>query len=216
MTSHDTVMVVAAHSDDQILGPGATLAKYAKEGKRVVTVILSYGETSHPHFKEEVIIKIRVDESQKADDVIGGYSLHFFDLKELNFQKEALSKNVHEKLEVLVKEFSPSKIFTHSIDDPHPDHRATFHLVYSIAQAIHYEGRILSFDVWNIFPLKNRMSPKLYVDVSDTFSKKVKAMKCFKSQKLAMLSLTWLIYFRAYCHGWFSGCKYAERFYIVQ
>ena len=58
----ENIFVFCAHSDDQIFGPGATLAKYASVGKGIYTVIFSYGRLSHPHFREEVIIETRVKE----------------------------------------------------------------------------------------------------------------------------------------------------------
>lgn len=39
----ERILVIVAHSDDQMLGPGGTLVKYAKEGKEIHTVIFSYG-----------------------------------------------------------------------------------------------------------------------------------------------------------------------------
>ena len=65
----DTIMVMCAHSDDQIIGPGGTLTKYAKQGKIIITVIFSYGELSMPHIKKEIAIKTRVDEAKAAETI---------------------------------------------------------------------------------------------------------------------------------------------------
>jgi LmbE family N-acetylglucosaminyl deacetylase len=51
MAKKGTVLVIVAHNDDHIIGAGGTLAKYAQEGKKVRTIIMSYGESSHPHLK---------------------------------------------------------------------------------------------------------------------------------------------------------------------
>ncbi len=68
--SKDTILVVCAHNDDQLFGAGGTLAKYVKEGKRVVVVIFSYGELSHPWLKKDSIQKTRLDECEESDKII--------------------------------------------------------------------------------------------------------------------------------------------------
>jgi len=42
----DTLLIVAAHPDDEVLGCGATLAWHADSGHRVEVLILSQGATS--------------------------------------------------------------------------------------------------------------------------------------------------------------------------
>ena len=98
----DTILVVCAHSDDQIFGVGGTLAKYSKEGKNIKTIIFSYGENSHPWLKEKVTIQMRVKESYEADRVIGGGGVLFYNLKEGNFVEEVEKNNVKDKLKKIM------------------------------------------------------------------------------------------------------------------
>ena len=69
--NRNSVMVFCAHSDDQMFGAGGALAKYAREGGKIFTVVFSFGEYSHPWLRKRVTIEIRVEESQRADKVIG-------------------------------------------------------------------------------------------------------------------------------------------------
>ncbi|MFA4887817.1 MAG: PIG-L family deacetylase, partial [Candidatus Nanoarchaeia archaeon] len=39
----ETILVFAAHPDDEIIGVGGTIAKYAQEGKDVIVTIFSDG-----------------------------------------------------------------------------------------------------------------------------------------------------------------------------
>ena len=73
----DDILVFCAHSDGKILGPGGTLAKYAKEGKKVRSIIFSYGEYSQPHLKKEIIINRRIKEAEEADKAIKGKGVQF-------------------------------------------------------------------------------------------------------------------------------------------
>lgn len=61
-------MVFCAHPDDEVLGAGGTIAKYAREGKKVIAVIFSYGESSHPWMKKKIHDKNksqRINQSRK-------------------------------------------------------------------------------------------------------------------------------------------------------
>ena len=40
----EAVLFLCAHNDDQLIGAGGTIAKYAKEGKKIVTIVFSFGE----------------------------------------------------------------------------------------------------------------------------------------------------------------------------
>ncbi len=207
-----TILVICAHSDDQIFGAGGTLAKYANEGDKIRTVILSYGESGTFWIKEHITIQTRIEESEHADKVIKGSGVSFLDLKEGKFEEDAAKKKSVQELADIIKEEKPSKIFTHSEDDPHTDHRGTLKLVLAALEKTKKEVPVYSFNVWNIFNLK-KDKPRLVVDVSETFSTKLKALKCFKSQRLSIISLLWSVYAKAFFHGIQNNYKWAEVFF---
>ena len=206
------ILCICAHSDDQIFGPGGTLAKYAKEGKQITTIIMSYGEMSHPYFKEEVIIKTRVEESMQADKIIGGSGVLFLGLKEGKFKEDAKKKKAQEKLIELFKQFNPEKIFMHSNDDTHPDHRATFDIVKKAYDNSEISCPLYTFDVWAPFSTKKRDAPKLIIDVSKHYTKKLRAISCFKSQLGVLQMLNWYVYTRMLIHNLYNGLKRGYRF----
>jgi len=210
------VLVFCAHSDDQIFGPGATLAKYSKEGKKIFTVVFSYGESALAWLKPEVAIKTRVQEAREADKFIGGSGVVFLGLKEGKFKEEGETKRIKSKIQRIILLKKPVKIFTHSIEDPHPDHRAVYNAVLEALDEIKYKCDVYSFDVWNPFLISRTRLPKLYEDVTNTFSKKVEALKLFKSQKISLLILFWSVYVRAVVHGFHIHKRFAERFFKVR
>ncbi len=214
-----TVMVFCAHSDDQILGPGGTLAKLASGGAKIITVIFSFGERSHPHLKEEVIKKIRVQEAKKADKIIGGTEVLFLGLRETKFMQDADRMNINAKLKKLILRYNPSLIFTHDLDDkdiPSLDHPCVHKILMTALDALKYKGKAYAFDVWNPFSFKNRFEPKLYVDISGTFNKKIEALNCFESQQVALFTLVRAVYVKAAIYGLINKCRYAERFYLLR
>jgi LmbE family N-acetylglucosaminyl deacetylase len=212
MPKRETILCICAHSDDQIFGPGGTLAKYAKEGKKVFTIVLSFGEMSHPHFKPEVIIKTRVQEAKKADRVIGGSGVIFLGMKEGKFRAEAERRNIVEKLVQQLAIHTPSKIFTHSTDDPHPDHRAVCAIVKESYDQSHLACPVYTFDVWTPFSTMKRDAPKLIVDVTKTYRKKLQALRCFKSQLGVMQAFNWYVYTRMLVDNVLSGILHRHRF----
>jgi LmbE family N-acetylglucosaminyl deacetylase len=212
----DTVIVLCAHNDDQIIGVGGTMAKYAKEGKRVLTIIFSYGETSHPHIKPEVIRKKRVEESIKSDKILGGAGVKYLGLKEGKFADEIKRKKITDVVQRIIENEKPSKVFTHAGDDPHPDHREVNKFVKQLIDKKIINCEVYAFEVWGPVKIKKRNAPKLAVDITSTFKKKIDAFKAHESQQMTLLNLLWSVYWRAITKGFKNNCKYAEIFYKIK
>ena len=212
----NSVLIICAHSDDQIFGPGGTVAKYAKDGKKVYTVIFSYGEMSHPLHQKQYTVKTRVKEAIDVDKFLGGQGVTFLGLDEAKFTEQFKSRKMYPKLKRLILQYNPAIIFTHSTDDPQPDHRALNKILLETLDRMRYKCDVYMFDIWNIFNFKGRDYVKIIVDISDTFKLKLKALKMFESQKVSLFSLTWSVYVKAWLSGKRIGVKYAEVFYKIR
>ena len=210
------ILVFCAHPDDQIFGPGGTIARYAKEGKKIYTYIFSYGEMYPIWVKQKINIGVRVKEAQDADKVIGGSGVTFFGLKEGQFFKEYQEKKLNEKIKRILLQKNPEKIFIHSINDPHPDHKAIYTIITSLVDVLGLKTEIYSFDVWNPINFRERNEPKMFVDISKTFKLKLKALHCFRSQQVPLLFLLWSVYVRGFINGIRSSNLVAERFIKVK
>jgi LmbE family N-acetylglucosaminyl deacetylase len=75
-----TLMAVHAHPDDEAIGTGGVLARYADEGVRVVLVTCTNGELGDapggikpedPLHDESVVVPVRLKELQASCDVLG-------------------------------------------------------------------------------------------------------------------------------------------------
>jgi LmbE family N-acetylglucosaminyl deacetylase len=72
-----TVLIIAAHPDDEVLGSGATLASHAAAGEEVHAVIMSEGATSrYGNGMAETLRKC----GQRAAERLGLASVTFDDL----------------------------------------------------------------------------------------------------------------------------------------
>ena len=210
----ENILVLCAHPDDEVFGIGGTIAKYVREGRKVTTVVFSYGEMAMPWLKPEEVRKIRKKETLEASKILGTKTF-FLGLKEGKIDK--MSRKKRDFVESLVKKLSPSKIFTHAPDDPHFDHRAVHVVVMDMLKSIGFKGDIYLFDVWNILTLKKRHVPKLYVNITKEFKLKLEATKKFETQKIqGRWPLIPAIIIRALFFGFLNHCRYAERFRKVE
>lgn len=214
------ILVIVAHPDDQVFGPGGTLAKYALEGKKIKTIIASYGELTHPHFKKEVIRQIRAAESDKADEIMGGDGTEYWGAREGKFKEDFAALKLSARLKYRMLKYKPEKIFTHARNETHPDHVALNQIVLECYDELHKKGElscpVYTFTVWNYFRVKQRDVPRLVVDISKTFRTKLKALSVFRSQIIVMINLKWSVYTKAFFAGLRNNVQFAEVFYKVR
>lgn len=212
----NTILVMCAHPDDEVFGMGATAAKYSRAGKKIIPVIFSLGEQSDPWTKREFLIPERKKESSKAARILGYLEPIYLDIPEAELTKRKYNRKDITIISEIIKKYRPESIFTHSINDPHPGHRAIKAIVSEALKKSKYKGPVYTFDIWNPIRLKRRNKPKLMVDVSKTFKLKIKALKTFETQKISLMSLLWSVYARAIINGFLIKVKYAEKFTKIQ
>jgi len=208
-----TVIIFESHSDDSAVGIGGTIIKLVKEGYDIVKVIFAAGQKSHPHYKEGIIIKRRIEETEGVGRRFGIKQTIFLGLRDGKLKEEIKNKDVNEKIRRIIKKYSPVKIFTTSSSDPHPDHRAVNKVVIDVIEDLGYKNDVYSYEVWNII---NENKPVIYNDISSFFKAKIAMMKTFKSQWHFMYLLLLPVYFRAKYYGIKNNFKYAEKLYKLR
>ena len=205
------ILIFCSHPDDEIIGCGSSTAVFSSEGKNVVSVIFSYGELSH--LKEEIIKKKRVRESEKASRMIGSKEVIFLGLPDAKISSKIEEMDIKNKIKELIIKYKPIKIFTHNPSDPMPDHRAVNSVVTNAIKELKTNIPLYGFDVWNLYNLKERDRPLYFVDISNTFWTKVKALSLFKSQLHVILLFLPIVFLRAKFAGRKNHYKYAEKFF---
>ena len=214
-STKETIIVFSSHSDDFVIGAGGTIKKYTDEGKNIIAIVFSYGENSHPWLKEKIVQKMREDETFEACKILNCQTI-FFDLKEMNFKKDYEKKGYQKDLLKILNNEKPTKIFTHSLDDPHPDHKAVHNITKQIYEKLKIKPELYVYSVWNPVSFKTR-HPSLYINITKTFKDKLKALKTFKSQKIHVAYPLFLLLFRAIKEGMkLKGARFAEMFYRIK
>jgi LmbE family N-acetylglucosaminyl deacetylase len=216
MKTGETVLIICAHPDDEIIGAGGTIAKYSREGKNVVSVIFSYGEKSHWWMKKKYTVEMRVNECRAAGKIVGTSETVFLGLKDFMLSEEVKKKKNLALLEKVINKYNPSRIFTHSPDDIiYADHKAVWDAVDKVTKRMGYAGDIYVFNIWGK-DMRISKNPKLFIDISDVFSVKLRALKCFRSQSMALFQLYPGIFWKAFRTGFQNHCRFAEVFHKVK
>ncbi len=216
-----SIVVFAAHNDDHALAMGGTLALHYKRGDQVTTFVGSFGELSHPHLRPEVIRKTRVREAQKADRTLGGDGRVFFlGLRELKFREDFERKGYPKKLARRLRELKPDRVFVPTPDDTHPDHKAISTLVLAMLERSRLRSEVYGYRVYPRFSTIE--APRLIVDVSAAYRKKLDALSAYRSQiRFFSYAFTNNIVFvyhlvRDLFAGFLKGTRFAETFYKLR
>ncbi len=207
------ILIFCAHSDDEAIGMGGTIAKYVDEKKKVIKVVFSSGEKSSPHLQEKVVKKVRTRETSKASVFIGISETKNLGLKDTKLKTEVDRPFVKKRVKELIVKYKPEKIYVPSSLDPHPDHQAVNVTVLEVVDDFRKHYPVYAYEVWNIV---KETHPRVYVNISPYLDIKLKYIKMFKSQWVYMFSLYLPALIRSFYYGRKNNCKYAERFYKLR
>jgi LmbE family N-acetylglucosaminyl deacetylase len=187
-----TYMVVVAHPDDAEFSSAGTIAKLTGEGKRVIIIQVTSGDkgTADPSVHPEELARIREGEELEAAKRLGVVDVEFLRCSDGELSPDLV---LREKIVRAIRTYRPDVIITHDPFRPyalHPDHRAvgtaTIDAVYPTARDPHYFPEHLraglephkTAEVW-FFGAEH---PDLFIDITDTFDKKIESLKAHASQ----------------------------------
>ena len=195
---NERLLIVSAHAGDFVWRSGGTIAKYIEEGAEVKLVVLSFGVRgeSNDLWKKgnqtyDNVMKIRLEESQKAAKILGLTDYEYWGLVDYPIE---LNREYLEKLVVTIREFRPTVILTHDEKDAfNPDHDAVRKYVHQASVMSNSAGVEIEnlkvtkqMKIFGFEPHQTEISnfyPDVFIDISSTFDKKIKAMECFQAQK---------------------------------
>jgi len=165
------VLAIGVHPDDVEFGMGATMTKHISFGHEVRVIVLTDGnrdETGKYVRSEE-----RRKESINALKILGYKNeINFLNLPKINVKQFTIGI-----LEKEIEKFKPNRIYTHSMNDRHQDHR---NCGYAVLSAGRYINEIFHFEIYSVFP---EFIPKYFINISyEMLELKIKALMQFKSQ----------------------------------
>lgn len=222
---NNSVLIVAAHPDDEVLGCGGTVARLIKEGYKVHTLILGEGVTSRDEQrdrkKREREIKLLSEQIHKVSKILGVIEVFTYDFPDNRFDTVPLL-DIVKVIEKVKEKVNPGIVFTHYEKDLNIDHQITYKAVLTATRPLVGESvkEIYSFEVlssteWS-YPLS--FSPDVFFDISDTLDLKLKAMSIYSSEIKNYPNPRSLEGIRnnAAIWGMKVGLRYAEAFKLIR
>lgn len=222
-----TILVVAAHPDDEVLGCGGSVHKWSQMGAKVHALIMAEGLTARAEKREDISCQalgsLRED-AKHAAKLIGYQSISFETFPDNRMDSVDLLDVVH-ALSRYVDQFHPDVVLTHHHSDLNIDHRICFQAVLTACRPLpeHFVRTILSFETpsateWNFPYYKNCFSPNIFVDISEHIKAKTDAMSCYKTELRAAPHPRSIRSLDSIAQHWGSvtGCDYAEAFELVR
>lgn len=175
-----SVVVIAAHPDDELLGCGGTVALHSRAGDRVTSIVVCEGESLRygPGGVGQS------DHTRRAAEVLG-----VRDVRALGFPDQKLDTftltEIITPLERVVRETRPEIVYCQFGGDANRDHEILFRaLLIATRPTESFLRAVYAFDTassteWG-YP--RTFVPDTWVDISETLETKIEAMGCYESE----------------------------------
>jgi LmbE family N-acetylglucosaminyl deacetylase/CheY-like chemotaxis protein len=160
------VLAIGAHPDDVELGVGGILSAHRDAGDTVVILTMSRGGKGGTPER-------RQGESVRSAELLGA-RLFLEDLADTEITSTGSTIAIIERV---IKQVSPTIVYTHSVHDRHQDHRAVHEAVLVAARAVDtvacYQSPSSTVD----------FRPSRFVSIDGFTDRKVALLQCFHSQE---------------------------------
>ena len=186
------VLQLGAHGDDEILGVGGTLAKYAQEGHEVFSVVF-IGKMNKELAKvigtryDDDVLQLRKRQSLRAAEILGIKESRYLDFEDETLEESLLSCTI--AIERLIKEIKPQIIFTHHRGDANQDHRGVFKACIVACRQYRdspfssiYCYETLSTTEQTPNYLEFAFLPNFFINIESVLEMKIDAMKCYDDE----------------------------------
>jgi N-acetylglucosamine malate deacetylase 1 len=181
----NTILVVVAHPDDEVLGCGGVIAKHVNKGDQVHVVFMSNGVSSRDSsFKE---IQERERFAKNAANILSVSSTQQFDFPDNKMDTVALL-DVVQLIEGVIDKLQPEVVYTHHAGDLNIDHQITHKAVITACRPQPdfcvkeiYAFEVLSSTEWSA-PGVEVFSPNVFIDITDYIDIKKQALEVYSEE----------------------------------
>ena len=205
----ESVLVLAPHMDDEVIGCGGTLAKHVARGAAVTVAFLTDGGAGgadrNGSPSGSSLIETRKREAHLALAVLGIRHLEFLDGEDGSLVS---TPPLVEKLRAILVRGRFDVVYLPFFLEEHPDHRAASQILLDAARGTGLHPQCLGYEVWT--PL----FPNCLVNIDETMQLKREALSHYADQ-LAQNDYAHTHFgLNAYRASAFLGgsCRYAEAF----
>lgn len=179
--SRQTILIIAPHPDDEVLGCGGTIKKKSQSGDSVYLCVVT--EPYSPEWSEAYIAN-KEKEIRMAQRILGTKKVFFLGFPTVKLDTIP-QKELNDAIEKIINEIKPEEVYIPHVGDINKDHRIVHEASLvamrpkpnsSIKKILSYET--LSETEWGIVSF----CPNAYEDVRKTFNYKISAMRAYKSE----------------------------------
>jgi N-acetylglucosamine malate deacetylase 1 len=207
MDSKRKILILAPHTDDGEFGCGATIAKFIALGKDVYYAAFSLAEESVPDYLPRNILETEVKAATKELG-LKRKNLIIYKYPVRNFAK--YRQEILEDLVAVNIKIKPDLVFMPSLNDLHQDHAT----IAREGLRAFKKTSVLCYEVpWNNISF----TTNCFIPFTDKeLNLKLKALKCYKSQKDRSYASEDFIRGLAITRGTQIGVQYAEVFETIR
>lgn len=195
------ILAIGSHPDDIEIGCGGTLLRHRANGDQVKMLVLTGGGRGGD-INSGNLVFTRMKEAKTAADLIDA-TLILWDYTDTEIPE---TYALVEKIERIVNEFKPDRVYIPYGQDTHQDHRVTSNVAKSACRKV---KQILEYEEPSSY---NSFTANYWIDITDHIEKKLEAIKAHVSQGhkeiLKAKSIEGLNLYR----GYQSNVEYAEGF----
>ncbi len=207
------ILVFCAHADDEVIGLGGTIRKFANAGAEIRLIHFSAGAEGYASLEEkDTICATRAAEVEKVCRILGVSSYRNFNLPDWSIPAD---NSTYRLVIEEIRSFQPDAVFTHFESD-YRDHRnvsiavSEGHFHASLACAIEQAPVWKDVPLYHFEVIKLIPEPEMIIDISDTMDAKLEAMAVYASQTGVVGGADQMLSARASMRGQNIGVRYGE------
>lgn len=185
-----SILILVAHPDDEVLGCGGTIAKLANKGAIIHVAFFADGVFARKgeQVQQQKELHSRRMAAKKACDILGVKSVTFGDFPDNRMDTVALL-DITKTVESLIIEYQPDTVLTHHAGDVNIDHSQVHKAVVTACRPQNGQSvkTLLCFEVpssseWQLPGSAPAFDPNWFVDISATLSCKMAALEAYASE----------------------------------
>ncbi len=228
MDRPETILVVAAHPDDEVLGCGGVIARHRQAGQLVRVAFLAEGVTARFALHELHLESVKALSAHRNRNALRALAVLGVPADQVFLSERPCCRldgvaqiDLVKDVERHIRDIRPRRIYTHAAHDTNVDHRLAQQVVLAAARPIWpFRIDLLAFEVlssteWNATA---PFAPTMFADINATLDKKVEALKCYEDElreaphPRSIEALRALATFR----GAQAGLRHAEAFQVLR
>jgi len=167
VSSFKSILLLAPHQDDEVIGAGGTLVMARDAGVNIAIIYCTDGQ------QNDLDSEVRRQESRTVCERLGA---KMFELDISNLMPKPQKRDL-ENLNEIIQSVKPDVILCPWLFDGAPKHRMINHILWLANQL----APLPDIEVWG-YQVQNTLLPNSFVDITEVADEKRALLECFPSQ----------------------------------